>query len=153
MSAEPKDVVHQVAFQCPRCKATLQIQAQPAGSWVRCPKCGKASSAPDTVVRRAPDPIKPKDDALIVGPVPKFAPMPPVEAAIDSALSEPESGGDEEARSDPANPFRVAAGAGFCVAVILGIFSMLENYDAGLVVFGVMGVLCIIPLIRIPPES
>jgi hypothetical protein len=153
MSAEPKDVVYQVAFQCPRCKATLQIQAQPASSWVRCPKCGRASLAPDPVVRRAPEPIRPEDNALVLGPVPEFKPMTPVAVAGAFEQRGAKIADEREVLPPPANPLRVAAGAGFCVATILCIFSALESYDVGLIIFSILGVLCIIPLLRIPVES
>lgn len=142
MSAETKDVVDQVAFRCPRCKATLQIQAQPVGSWVRCPKCGKASLAPDPVVRRAPEPIKPEDDRLILAPAPRTHEA----VAIGSGPSDV----DDDESPAPANPYRVAAGAGFCVAVILGIFSALEHSDIGMIAFAALGVACLFPLLRIP---
>ena len=149
MSAETKGVVYQLEFECPRCKAKLQLQGLPAGSWVRCPKCGKASLAPDPVVRRAPEPIKPEDDALILGPAPEPKPMTPVAVAMESELRD----AVDEAILVPANPFRVAAGAGLCVATILAIFAALEHSDIGMIAFAALAVACLFPLMRIPVDS
>ncbi len=151
MSADAKTVASQVAFFCPRCKATLQIHAQTAGAWVRCPKCGKASPAPDPTLRRATERTKPVEGATILGPEPEFSPTVAVPADFEPRHAEIVQ--EDEPLPAPANPMRVAAGAGFCVTAILGIFAALEHYDVGIIAFGAMGVVCLISLLRIPADS
>lgn len=65
---EPQtEITYIVAYRCPNCQAALEARTTEANTWLRCPKCGRASLPPDLVRTPRIDPILPGDDVLVIG--------------------------------------------------------------------------------------
>ena len=145
MSTEP-ELVFLLAFPCTHCKAELSSAADQPGAWVRCPKCGRASRAPDSIVKRRPVPNKAGEDVLRIDPAPDPKPMTPVAAA---ALPAPRSLlSFDRVSHEPANPWRVACGAGLVLAVTGTIFAHIESSELGIVGFSMGSMIMLIILLR-----
>ena len=145
MSTEP-ELVFLMAFPCTHCKAELSIAANQPGTWVRCPKCGRASRAPDSVVKRSPVPIKAGEDVFRIDPAPDPKPMTPV--AVASLPAQRSLLGLDRVSHEPANPWRVACGAALVLAVTGAIFAHIETSELGIVGFSMGSVIMLIILIR-----
>src|SRR3954468_22641240 len=67
---QPPDITFIVAYRCPRCHAALEARTSESQTWLRCPKCGRASLPPEHMrePRRSTD--APGDDVLVIGPLP-----------------------------------------------------------------------------------
>ena len=145
MNAEP-ELVFLMTFPCIHCKAELSSAPDQPGAWVRCPTCGRASRAPDSVVKRSFVPNKPGPDVFRIDPAPDPKPMTPVAMA---ALSARRSFlGLDQVSQEPANPWRVACGAGLVLAVTGAIFSHIESSELGIVGFSMGSVILLIILIK-----
>src|SRR4051794_40612792 len=124
MSAE-SELVFLVAFPCTHCKTELSTPADQPGAWVRCPKCGRASRAPDSVVKRKPIPIiKPGDDVFRIEPAPDPKPMTPV--AMAPIPAPPPLLGTVDRTYEPASFWRLACGAGLVLSVSGALFAHVE---------------------------
>jgi hypothetical protein len=125
--------------------------------WLKCPKCGRASQPPDGAVTpetpaSAP---APREDLIFIGPESEPAPAPaPQTAAGPAPVPAPAPVGpapvvSARARRDepePASPVRVAMAAGLFVAVVLLVFSILEQSMTAATVFSVAAGLLLVGL-------
>ena len=112
--AEGADVIFVASYKCPHCGAWLEGKTARADAWLRCPGCGKASQAPDLAVTPEPaivafDPATTRRRRLFVR-----TPRQPM---------------------DPASPVRVAYAGALFVAVVLLVFSFLDQSATGVVGF------------------
>ena len=145
MPAE-SDLIFVVSYPCPHCKSSLESPADQPGTWIRCPKCGRASRAPEALFRRPPDPVAPGEDVLRIQPAPEPKPMTPVAfAPVRRNSREP---GVEMVRNEPAPAWRVACGAVLFLAVVGLLFSFVEKNEVGIIACGVVGLIALIALLR-----
>lgn len=140
MTPEP-ELIFLVSFPCSHCKATLEGKADQPGAWIRCPSCGRASRAPDALVKRPPPPIAPGEDIYRIEKAPEPKPMTPV-AMAPVARKATESvpfvpGGADE----PAPAWRVACGTALFLSVMGLLFSFLEKSEVGIITSAVAAVI------------
>src|SRR5262249_30142409 len=118
-------------------------------SWLRCPKCGRASRPPaDAVVARRPPPaIEPWEDVLVIRPDVELPAMTPVSVARPpGAATAP---GPAAVRG---NVLRVVYATALFISVTLLLFAYLEGSVVGSSVFSALALLFFVPL-ALPPRS
>ena len=139
-----KELTFLASFPCPHCKAALESPSDRPGVWVRCPKCKRASRAPEALVRRQPPPIQPGEDVLRIEPAPEPKPMTPVAVATlpERVQALP------QVTYEPTSVWRVVCGAVMLLAVIGLLFSFLEKSEIGIIGCGIVTALSLVILIR-----
>jgi len=142
------------SYPCPHCRATLEERPGGAGSWRRCPKCGRASRPPVHAVtaRRAPAPATPQDRIdLVIGPEIELPAMTPVAVAAPPGPGRDPGPSPTSIRA-PAQPFdhltapapstlRVVYASALFVSVTMLLFSFLDRSVLGTSLFGASAVL------------
>jgi hypothetical protein len=63
------EITFLVSYQCPRCHAALEAGAADPASWLRCPKCGRASLPPSpSLSPSVPRAAQADGEVLFIGP-------------------------------------------------------------------------------------
>ena len=151
------ELIDLVSYRCPKCQAVLQGRPD---TWLRCPKCGRASQ-PTT-----PAPVPPQRPPEVPTPLAHGitpAPLPePVNPARPAAApgAEPASPATYVlaaalARGEVAPPgrdWRILYASGLFVAVTMLVFSTLEGSVTGTSFFGALAFLCVV-LLATPGRS
>jgi hypothetical protein len=138
------DISYIVSYRCPHCQAPLEGRAHRAGTWLRCPRCSRASLPPSSALSVAPPaPIEPGEDVLVIGPAPEPSPMTPVAVATGrNANPTPALPGNP-----PASPLRVIYSASLFVSVTMLLFSYLDRSVLGSSVFSALAILFLVLLL------
>ena len=63
---EQPEITFIVAYRCPRCHAALEARTSESQTWLRCPKCGRASQPPEHTVTPVSQRPPLGDDVLII---------------------------------------------------------------------------------------
>ena len=124
--AEGSDISFVASYKCPHCGAWLEGKTARADAWLRCPGCGKASQAPDHAVTPTPALVA-GADFLVNGPAAASDPTSPRHRRLFRRTP--------RQPSDPGSPFRVGYAAALFVAVVLLVFSFLDQSSTGVVGF------------------
>ena len=140
------DIIFVVAYRCPRCQAALEGRADRAHSWLRCPKCGRASLPPEHAVRPVPVPerLAPGEDVLVIGPSPEPRPMTPVAVAPWPERPRP--------AARPRNGWRMVYATVLFVSMTMLLFSYLDRNTLGSSVFSALALLALV-LLALPSRS
>lgn len=107
-----------VSYRCPRCDAALEARTSEADSWLRCPRCGRASLPPDTSLTPPPLPSSPplSDDALLGGfPAGSLTPR----------------------RSSPVSGWRVFVGLAFLSSLSMLTLQFMDGNAVNVGIFGI----------------
>ena len=134
-------------FPCRHCGTDLIGRLTRYTSWMRCPKCGRASLAPE--VRIAPRslyvplPDDPPDDLLVIGPAPELPPMTPV--ADSSEFSDEYD--DDLGLISAISVRRVVASTILFLSLTMLVLSILNQSTVGGPIFGTTSVVAILMLI------
>jgi hypothetical protein len=83
---EAPEITFIVTYECPRCQAALEARTAESQTWLRCPKCGRASLPPEHMEVEPPARSAPAEDFLIIGPerLDRLTPEPPQGALAGS---------------------------------------------------------------------
>lgn len=134
--AVTEDLVFIVNYECPRCHAALETRASGPMAWLRCPKCLRASVPPE-FKRAGPMPLA-VDELFVIGPTTEVTDLPIRPRAMTPM---------PPTRSRRVRPARLMTVAGFFLATMLAIASMVEGsifpraFLFGLVAVVLLGVL------------
>ncbi len=136
------ELVFFTTFACPRCKFALEADSEGPPAWVRCPRCGRACLPPE-IVRRPPSAAD-FEGAYPIGPEPVGAGPGP---GLDPHRPRPMA-----AMPDPNPPrpstLRLVLGAGFFLAILAAVFSLLGGEWARGAGFGVAAAVLLFLLAR-----
>lgn len=133
-------------FTCRHCGTDLIGRSGRYTSWMRCPKCGRASLAPE--VRIAPRPLyvplpdDPPDDLLVIGPAPELPAMTPV-----APFSEFSDEDDDLGLVSAISVRRVVASTILFLSLTMLVLSILNQSTVGGPIFGTTSVVAILLLI------
>ena len=143
-----REISYIASYPCPHCQAPLEGRAGRADSWLKCPRCGRASRPPRSAVttRRMPDAPGPVE--LVLGPDPELPSMTPVAVAAPGAASASGVGSGAAPESAP-NVLRVVYASALFVSVTMLLFSYLDRSVLGTSLFGASAV-CFLVLLALP---
>jgi hypothetical protein len=113
------DITFIVTYRCPTCQAALEARTSEAHTWLRCPKCGRASLPPEYVRTPPPRRHAPGEDILVIGP-----------DAVDPRRAVSESAHSGSGR-------RIAMAVGMLISVGMLIVSFLDGNPTNVGIFGV----------------
>jgi hypothetical protein len=116
-----------VAYRCPRCHAALEARTAESHSWIRCPKCGRASLPPEHMRTPSLRPMPLGDDVLVIGPTTDYPGM------LRGTASQPVS--------HPGGARRVALAVGILASLTMLMISFLEGNGLNVAIFGATTVL------------
>ena len=138
------DISYIVSYRCPHCQAPLEGRAHRAGTWLRCPRCSRASLPPSSALSVVPPvPIEPGEEVLVIGPAPEPSPMTPVSVATGRAANPTQA----LPGNPPASPLRVVYSASLFVSVTMLLFSYLDRSVLGSSVFSALAILFLVLLL------
>ena len=126
MHQQQSEITYIVAYRCPNCQAALEARTSEASTWLRCPKCGRASLPPELVRTPRVDPILPGDDVLVIG------------AAADAPGLD--SGGSEPSRAHPGAIRRVLLAVGILGSLMMLITAFTEGDFVNVAIYGVIAI-------------
>lgn len=123
-TVEPPDITFVETYSCPRCHAELEARISESYTWLRCPKCGRASLPPETTART---PVREREPAaagiFVIGP--------------GSDLRGLNHAEQERAGAHPGSARRIALAVGFLLAVGALVVSFIEQNVTNVLIFGI----------------
>lgn len=138
------DLLFIVSYRCPHCHAALEARTRDgrASSWLRCPRCGRGGLPPDEAVERLPFPRAPGEEVMVIPDYPEPRPLTPVAVSVPGDLDDP---GGHYAQPPP-SVRRVVVGSALFVAVIMLVFSFLDESRIGTSFFGAVALALLLVL-------
>lgn len=108
-----------VTYRCPRCDAALEARTRESHTWLRCPRCGRASLPPEHM-RTPPPPVALDDDVLVIGSAP-------------DDVAAPRAG-----RRHPGGTRRISLAAGILISLTMLMISFVDGNTVNVGIFGVV---------------
>ncbi|WP_406697644.1 transposase [Singulisphaera sp. Ch08] len=130
MHQQQSEITYIVAYRCPNCQAALEARSSEAQTWLRCPKCGRASLPPELVRTPHVDPILPGDDVLVIGPAAHAA-------GLDSGEPRPSPAYSGAVR-------RVLLVVGILAAFMMLMTSFVERDFMNVAIYGVVAIVLLV---------
>ncbi len=106
-----------VNYRCPRCQAALEARTRESYTWLRCPRCGRASLPPEPM-RKAPAPQPLGDDVLVIGDTPDLRSLAPA------------------AHAEPGSARRIALAVGILASLTMLMLSFVDGNNVNVTIFG-----------------
>ena len=149
------EIRYVVSYACPHCRATLEGRSEHAGSWLRCPGCGRASRPPAEALvvadRTPPPPLAEGEDALVIDAPPPLRAMTPVAVNRGDDRDDETPGGVAEG-TPTVNPWRVVLTTALFVSISMLLFAFLDRSPYGVPLFVTATVVCVV-LLLIPRRA
>jgi hypothetical protein len=165
------DITFIVSYRCPRCGVALEARTGRSTSWLKCPKCKRASQPPEHVSRPViRDVFTPSDDVLVItdNPYATATAAPRVESrpyvsrpditppamARPAAPIAPVSPNpvDPYAGNEPVSLRRVVLTTLLFISVMMLLFSYLSQNPLGISIASASSLICLILLV-VPTRS